>query len=453
MSDKNYSLAARISRSLSLWVGGFWLFTAIGVAGYVYHEIEESLDASLVESAHRLLDLAVHEVDEIDAPAPSSLSGTNEVADSQNPKVENAYLAYQVMTAPGKVTLRSSGAPSKPLVDALGAGFSQGEEWRTYTLRHSARELYIVVADSTAHRRAAVRETLLWLILPLLALLPLLIWVVRRVTAAELHSVQKMATEIAARSGVNLSPITVTGSSIELNAISDSTNHLLARLDDALKTERALAANAAHELRTPLAAARLSLSTAQAYPMSAAAREATDRIAESLETLGRRTEKILQLSRAEAGAALTQETVNLEALTTAVVQEFEQIASAGSRIKLRLSGADAVKVQGDVDSLAIAIRNLIENSLKYAPESDVFVTVSNDCTVTVRDAGAGVSIEDVIRLQNRHVRISSNQAGFGLGLSIVRTIIEKQGGQLMLHSPPKGHPVGFEAILTFSRQL
>lgn len=451
MNTSNYSLVTRLSRSLSLWVGGFWLFAALGIAYYVYHEIQESLDASLVESAHRLLDLVVHEVDEMDAPALSSLSPTKEVADSQGPKVEKAYLTYQVLDRTDNIILRSAGAPIAPLVRDLTAGFAHGQEWRTYTLRHSARDLYIVVADSLAHRTAAVSESLLWLLLPLTLLLPLLMLVVRRVTAAELHSVQKIATEISARSGTNLTPISVLGLPKELNAISDSTNHLLSRLEDALKIERALAANAAHELRTPLAAARLSLSTALAFSMSPEARDATEQIALSLKTLERRTEKILQLSRAEGGAALNHEVFNLGLLTTAVVQEFNQMSSTGSRIKLCLPDSETDSLLGDLDSLAIAIRNLIENSLKYAPESDVFVTVSGAATITVSDTGAGVSADDLERLQTRHVRAANNQAGFGLGLSIVRTVIEKQGGRLVLHSPPSGQPHGFEAVLVLSQ--
>jgi two-component system, OmpR family, sensor kinase len=453
MTTPTYSLVTRLGHTLTLWVGSFWLLTTMGISAYVYHEIQESFDASLQESAHRLLDLAVHEVDETDAPAPSRVSGSKEVEDSQGAKIENAYLSYQVFSAPGNMVLRSAGAPTRSFVVHLAAGFNEGNEWRTYTLRHSARELYIVVADSTAHRMAALRETIVWLIVPLLALLPLLIWAVRKVTAVELRSVQRMAIEITARGGDNLSPISVPHLSTELGAIADSANYLLARLEDALKIERALAANAAHELRTPLAAARLSLNIAQSYPMSADAIEATKHVALSLEALGMRTEKILQLSRAEAGAALNQETVELGQLAMAVVSEFGQVSSSGARVKLHLPAGAAVTAQGDMDSLAIALRNLIENSLKYAPDSDVYVTIASPASITVRDAGPGVAAGDLERLQKRHVRLASNQAGYGLGMSIVRTIVEKQGGVLRLYSPPKGYVQGFEAVLILKSKV
>jgi two-component system, OmpR family, sensor kinase len=235
-----------------------------------------------------------------------------------------------------------------------------------------------------------------------------------------------------------------------MGTISDSTNHLLARLDDALKTERALAANAAHELRTPLASARMSLRTAQTYPMSEAAREACERLAVNLETLGKRAEKLLQLSRAEAGATFTQEQVDLGVLARAVVDEFTQTANVVARIKLSVPEGEAVVALGDLDSLAIALRNLIENSLKCGAQSDVLVQVCRPACISVRDAGPGVSPQDLLRLHQQRVRLTANLPGFGLGLSIVRTIMEKHGGQLTLHSPPNGQTQGFEAVLTLT---
>jgi two-component system, OmpR family, sensor kinase len=444
---EKYSLITRLSRTISLWVVGIWLITSVGVAWYVHQEIADRFDESLVESARLLLDIAVHEVDEIDSMAPAGPVVTKEVPDSQSIKVENVYLVYQVLDGSGNMIFRSAAAPNTPLVTELRQGFMEGQQWRRYTLRHASRDFYIVVADTDTNRYKGFRQTMQWLLLILLALLPLILLTVRKITSLELQSVRQIASEISARGGTDLSPILVNGLSTELGAISESTNHLLARLDDALKSERALAENAAHELRTPLAAARLSLSTAQSYPMSEAAREATLQVAMRLDVLSKRAEKMLQLSRAEAGVTLTQELVDLGLLVRAVVDELTQQGNAGARIKLSVPETGALTVLGDFDSLAIALSNLIENSLKYAPQSDVYVQLSSPATITVRDFGAGVSPEDIEQLRQRHVRQSSSQAGYGLGLCIVRTIVEKQGGALKFYSPPQGCALGFEAVL------
>lgn len=450
MQAEKYSLITRLSRTLSLWVGGVWLITSIGAAWYVHHELSDRFDETLVESARLLLDIAVHEVDEIESVAPSGPVIAKEVPDSQSIKVENVYLVYQVFDGSGNMLFRSAAAPSTRLVADFKLGFMEGRQWRMYTLRHASRDFYIVVADTHQHRYEGFRQTMQWLLLILLALLPLILLAVRKITTLELESVRRIAREISARHGADLSPIVVSGMSKELGVISDSTNHLLARLDEALKSERALAANAAHELRTPLAAARLSLSAAQAFPMSDSAREASMQVTSSLDLLGRRAEKLLQLSRAEASATLTQERVDLGALAHAVVDEFSQSTQAAARIKLSVPAGEALTALGDFDSLAIALRNLIENSLKYAPESDVYVQLSDPSTISVRDFGLGVGAEDLQRLRQRHVRLSANQAGYGLGLSIVRTIIEKQGGQLLLQSPSFGSAHGFEAVLVLN---
>jgi two-component system, OmpR family, sensor kinase len=452
-----HSLVSRLSLIVSLWVGGLWIVCSMGVAWYVHKEITEGFDAVLVESAHRLLDLVVHEVDDFGKPASPEVASSDiahDVAhpaktnyDRQGVKVENDYLIYQVMDSAGALILRSANAPETILVKTLLPGFAEGEIWRSFVMRHPVQNLWIVVGDSMDHRRQAQQETMLWLLLPLLGLLPLLILVVRKLIYSALAPLQRIASEIAVRSGGDLSPIAVDNLPMELQTISDSANHLLLRLDDALKTERALAANAAHELRTPLAAARLSLSTAQVHPMSEQAKLAIDQVALSLNTLGKRAEKLLQMSRAEAAAALSHESIDLGALASAVAQEFWQHSAASKHLTLQLPEDSQVTTRGDFDSLAIALRNLIENSLKYAPSADITVVVSNPATIIVRDAGDGVLTADLEKLRQRHVRLNPNQVGYGLGLSIVRTIIEKQGGRLELRSPPPGYVKGFEAVL------
>jgi len=99
---------------------------------------------------------------------------------------------------------------------------------------------------------------------------------------------------------------------------------------------------------------------------------------------------------------------------------------------------------GDLDSLAIALRNLVENALRYS-QGTVVLEAQAPCTLVVRDAGPGVGPEQLKSLQARHVRHSSDVAGYGLGLSIVSTIVAKHGATLELLSPPPGRTSGLEA--------
>ncbi len=252
---------------------------------------------------------------------------------------------------------------------------------------------------------------------------------------------QRLAGEIEKRNGSDLRPIPLPGLPQELRSVGDHVNRLLERLSQSLDVERALAANAAHELRTPLAAARLRLQTALEHDLR---RNDVQAALDALQMLSHRTEKLLQLSRAESGASLTRSRVDLVQLAGTVAQEFWQDPRANERLSLKVPDSAAPVALGDVDALAIALRNLVENALRYGGDR-VLIEVMAPCTLAVRDFGPGVNAEQLQTLQQRHVRHGSDRAGYGLGLSIVGTIVEKHEAALDLLSPPAGAARGFEA--------
>ena len=324
-------------------------------------------------------------------------------------------------------------------------GFANTAAWRVYTLRHPGRDIYMQVADPLGDRRKAVNRTMVGLILPLAAVLPLLALLLRRIARRELRVLGELSQQISLRDGRLLHPIDLPGLPRELRSVEDHVNRLLQRLSHALDVERALAANAAHELRTPLAAARLRLQTALEHGLGRADVEAA---VAALQTLSRRAEKLLQLSRAESSVPLVREPVDLGRLAATVAQEFWQEERAADRLDL-VSAHDgpAPVALGDFDALAIALRNLVENALDYAGASPVELIVGPGCRLTVRDHGPGVPGDRLQALRQRHVRQSADRTGYGLGLSIVGTIAEKHGARLVLTSPLAGGENGFEARL------
>ncbi|MCY1536129.1 Sensor protein BasS [compost metagenome] len=309
-------------------------------------------------------------------------------------------------------------------------------------MRHPTLGLYFQVADPLDERRRALNRTLFGLIIPLGAVLPLLALVLRRVARTELRVLQQLAAEIEKRNGADLRPITLPGLPQELRAVGDHVNRLLQRLSQSLDVERALAANAAHELRTPLAAARLRLQTALDHDLK---RTDVEGALQALQMLSHRAEKLLQLSRAESGASLARARVDLVQLAGTVAQEFWQDPQINERLKLKVPDSAAPVAFGDVDALAIALRNLVENALRYSCDGRVTIEVAAPCVLVVRDAGPGVSAEQLQSLHQRHVRHGSDRAGYGLGMSIVGTIVEKHNATLELASPPPGMARGFEA--------
>ena len=216
-----------------------------------------------------------------------------------------------------------------------------------------------------------------------------------------------------------------------------------------------MAANAAHELRTPLAVATLRLQTALDRGV-----DNTDVRAayEALERLRQRTEKLLQLSRAASGSALAQDEVRLDALASMVASEFwQQDESTQLRLDVVLPEQPCGPVAGDVDTLAIALRNLVENALRYSDGSEVLLEVCDSHTVQVRDEGPGMDAVALGTARERHVRHVDDlrlpqgavrelaSPGYGLGLSIVSMIVAQHGGSLQLQSPPPGSSSGLLA--------
>ena len=462
------SLSWALTRALLPWTGLLWLATSIAVGWYMQHELEAQLDAGLMQSGERLLDLASH--DARNHRLPSQRDGTlfrEEVPHLNLGNTAPSVMLYQVVNDRNELLLRSSDAPHRPLAVPLRTGFANAQGLRIYTLAHPDMPMFIHVADTLEYRRAARNETLAGLLLPLLVLLPAYALLIRAITRRTLAPAGRLARELQQRDGRHLAPVPEQDLPTELQTIARSTNHLLQRLADALDTERALAANAAHELRTPLATVRLHLQTALDQLPAGAGQAALQQSIVALERLSRRCEKLLQLSRAESGAALAQERVNLGQLAAVVAQEFWSAdASLLQRLQLVLPEHTDVWVRGDFDALAIALRNLIENAQRYAPSGPIVLEVRAPASCSVRDQGPGMAPAQIAQLLQRHQRgqatpgtplpaaaspgTSAHEVrvpGYGLGLSIVQTIAERQGGRLVLRSPPVGQTSGLEAVL------
>ncbi|MGR4871356.1 sensor histidine kinase [Variovorax sp. LARHSF232] len=431
------SLAGHLTRTLVIWVGGAWLLSVLGVVWYVDREINHNFDNELAEISHRLFDFAERDLNQAGPPRDAA-----KPLIASDPLFTEDLMMFVVKDGDGRVLMQTAGADTRNFNVALAPGFENAGAWRVYTVRHPGRQLFLQVADPLEERRAALNRTLLGLIIPLAAVLPLLALVLRNIARNELRALQWLAAQIAERGGSDLRPIPLPALPQELQSVGDDVNHLLERLSHALDVERALAANAAHELRTPLASARLRLQTALEHGLR---REDVQAALDALRMLSQRTEKLLQLSRAESGASLARQPVNVVQLAGLVAQEFWSDEDARQRLDLRLPQDDVRPALGDVDALAIALRNLLENALRYSGNQPVVLEVLPPCTLAVRDFGPGVGAAQLQTLHQRHVRHSADRAGYGLGLSIVHTIADKHDAKLELISPPPGAASGLEA--------
>lgn len=444
---------ASISRRLTLLLtGGIVLLWLLGAAFSVLvlrEEIDEVFDSALEETAQWLLPLATDALE--GKPASPRLLG--EVDD------DDEYLTFQLRGRDGTVLLRSHDAPEVPYTVALDLGFSETDHHRVYTI--ASGSYFLQVAEPRGHRQEALMESAGALLLPLAGLVPVsilvILWSVRR----GLAPMRRLQGDIGARDGGNLHPIEDTGWPEEIGGMVQAVNRLLRRLRAALEAERVFAATSAHELRTPVATAlaqtqRLLAELESGLPPEEAQARGR-RIEATLHRLGALVEKLLHLSRAEAGIGLSETENDLLPVLRLVIEELAAQPGAARRLSLAIAEGASLRARMDIDAFGIVVRNLIENALAYGdPDTPVEIAVEDDRTVSVRNDCALIPPETLARLTQRFVRgrpAGEGADGSGLGLAIADTILRQTGGRLELLSPAPGQKGGFEARITLPAEI
>jgi two-component system OmpR family sensor kinase len=236
----------------------------------------------------------------------------------------------------------------------------------------------------------------------------------------------------------------------EVRPLVQELNLLFGRVRTAFDAQQNFVADAAHELRTPLAALKLQTQSLERADSPEARQVAVGRLSAGIERATRLVEQLLVLARQEANAAPRQ-AVDMAGIARRAVADLIGVAQARD-IDLGLQRADAAEVQGQPDALTILLRNLVDNAIKYTPSGGtVDVSVLADgraVTVLVEDSGPGIPAEERERVFDRFYRVpGSDAAGSGLGLAIIKSIAERHGAKLTLGESARLG--GLEAKVTF----
>jgi two-component system OmpR family sensor kinase len=427
---------------LSLWLGLgmtlLWVATAAVTAQKLRHEMDEVFDSALEETGQRLLPLAVRDVigrDSDDEPNQS-------VATMRE---HDEYFTYVVRDAEGRVLLRSHKADLSVFPPFIGMGFANTPTHRIYSDAALQGTVTISVAEPLARRRAVAWRTLLGLALPLGLLVPVSLIGVWAVVRLSMGPLRRFRSDIEVRGAGDLTPVSAEGLPSEILPNALAVNRLLERLRRTLEAERSFAANSAHELRTPVAAALAQTQRLIIETSDKAARDRAREIEAALRRLSRLSEKLMQLARAEGAQLRTAEPTDLAAILRMVVNEMTASAGNAGRIELVLPNVPALS-HIDPDAFAILARNLIENALKHGSQQEpVQVTLAADGELRVANAGPAVAPDLLARLAEPFERGRTQADGAGLGLAIAKTIAAGIGGRVKLLSPREGRQDGFEA--------
>ena len=439
------SLIGRLVVWLTAGTVLMWL-TAVSLGMFVIlKELNTTLDSALQETGQRLLALGIHEVFE-----HGPQKKTYEIARVEVAK-HDEYLKYQLRDDSGQILLRSHDAPTEPYPAPLKTGFYDTAKLRIYTEAAISNTAFIQVAEPHKFRRDAVFDSALALLAPLLLLIPLsalaIIWIVKHSMAPVID----LNEAIKLRGRGNLDPIGEVGLPDELLPISEAVNRLLEKLRATIDAERAFAANSAHELRTPLASVLAQVQRLSATLNDDAAKERVNTIEGDLKRLRNITEKLMQLSRAEAGVAMVSKELDLLPALKLIVEDFCRMNAVGQRLQFDDHGLRELRAHLDVDAFAIVMRNLIENAIIHGAKDepiDIFISASNN--IHVVNGGPVIPADRMTGLTKRFQRGPAKVDGSGLGLAIVDTILRQAYGNLEFHSPAEGRNDGFEAIITLA---
>src|SRR5438067_7274443 len=411
---------------------------AIGVlasaATYVAarHEIAELLDLQLKQLANstRIDDLLRGRQPSFDShPTPNAEGVTELVTQIWD---RDGVLVY--WSRPGL------GLPV-PVTPGYATVHVDNRDWRVYTLVKGTHALQVAQAED--EREAIATKTALRTLLPFVVLIPvfgLMIWFA---VGRGLRPLFAMSQAVAKRQPDALAPLSERSLPQELQPLAGSLNALLARLDSALGAQRRFTADAAHELRTPLAALKLQLDLARRANDQPARVAAYDDLNAGVERASHLVDQLLTLARIEPEALATRAVdCDLAAIAKDAIVARGALA-AQRHIDLGLARETPSRVRGDPASLAILLSNLLDNALRYTPEGgkiDVAVdNVDGGAVLTVADTGPGIPAEERERVFDRFFRGSGDrEPGSGLGLSIVKRIADAHHATIELSSPEHG---------------
>jgi two-component system sensor histidine kinase QseC len=402
-------------------VVGVWLATAGLTWSDARHEIDELLDSHLAQAGALLVVQQVPEIGDdeqgIDAPTLHRYA----------PKV-----AFQVFHE-GRLVLRSANAPNVPMVEAgkhFKTGFEtvqiEGDAWRVFAAAGAERDVQVYVGERTSLRAAilwAVMRSMLW---PMVVALPLLTLAVWWAVYRGVAPIRRLGRTLAERQALALKPVTLAGAPSERAPMVNALNGLFERIGTLLESERRFTADAAHELRTPIAAIRVQAQVAMGEADEALRRHALQGTLDGCDRATRLVEQLLTLSRLEAAAVPDMAAVDLRALTRRVVGEAAPKAFSKNQT-LEFEATEACSIPGNQTLLAVLVRNLVDNAVRYSPPSarvKVAVQRKNGRVVlSVEDSGPGLAEADRDRLGERFFRVpGSPESGSGLGWSIARRI-------------------------------
>jgi len=416
------------------------------------NEVEELFDAQLARSSRLMLGLVLAEVNLGHMKEFSVGVKESRIKKRDKQKLEQEIyqqghfyelkLAYQVWDSYGNMLLRSVNAPLQPMSE-IQQGYANQvinqQNWRTFSMWDSSSNYQVITAEREDVRENLISKITLQMTWPFVLLLPIMGGLVWYFVSHGLAPLEHIASDIANRRTEQLHALQFERIPSEIQPLVDELNHLFKSLRLSFDKERRFTSDAAHELRTPLAALKVHLQLMRTSDNDADKQTELRAISEGVDRASHLVEQLLGLARLDPQALrATQEKtqVNLHELCINQITEVYPLANNKNQT-ISFQGDEGVFIQAYVYPLESMLRNLLSNAVAYAPQGGEVKLVLRynvgAVNIWIHDSGPGIPAEQRELVMQRFRKVESDtQSGSGIGLSIVRRVAELHQMQIKL---------------------
>ena len=404
---------------LSATVSAIWIYAEIS------HEVDELFDAEMVQQAKTLLALL-----------PSDGAGVaRDITISRiNAHSYEDKLSYRIETIDGKRIMQTEGSLD-PSVIPFKEGFSvktvDNELWHSFGLSSPARDYRILLLQQDEFRSEIRSDLTTDMVVPILTLLPLMLWLGWWTINRNFASFRRLAEALRRKRSDDYRPFIESNDTEEVSLVKGALNHYLTRIEQTFLREKQFSADAAHELRTPLASLKAQLQNQWQKASTQQQKEELESLLASTDRLVSLVESLLLLSKTELPPQHWRQ-VNAAAILRQVISDYYQWADS-RRLVMDVDLPDTVLWRSEERYLTMLFSNLVDNAIKYAaPQSSIDVQCDGSL-FTIRNRIEKSHHVDAKRLTERFYRGGQlREEGAGLGLSIVSNLAKQLGLKLTL---------------------
>ncbi len=442
--------------------------TSLAIVGNLFlahKDIQLQMDAELIRSTLRMRAIFAGPINEKEIPLTqkrlnnenSYLSQIKTYPNLQPGAVRQAEknLEFQIWNDKKKLILHSQNAVKIPFSNGdvgLSTSFIDNHQWHVSTAYDASNHLTIMVAERADYRQELenrLTQDSLVVMLITYPFLGFLIWVV---VGRGLATLKRVADEVHQRAPTYLEPVDLESVPSEIEPLVCELNSLFSRLKAAFEREKRFTADAAHELKTPLAALTTQTQVALRATTDKEKQDALLKVLSGVRRSSHVVQQLLTLSRLEPEAALADTTsINLAKQASEVISMLAPDAIE-KNIELELINSESTAtIKANATAIDILIRNLVDNAIRYSPENSlVEIEIREDknhVELVVRDNGPGIPEKLHKRIFERFFRIIGNNApGSGLGLSIVQQIVTLHHATIEIRTPASKKGVEFHIV-------